>query len=45
MTVENSIYEIKNYNEMKNQYLFMRTIYSENISHVINGKNIVIDVI
>ena len=41
MTVENYICEIKNYNKMKNQYLSLWTIYSESISHIINGKNTV----
>ena len=45
MTVENFIYEIKNCNEMKKQYLPMWIVDSETMSHVINGKNTVIHVI
>ena len=44
MTVENFIYEIKNYSEMKNQYLPMWTVDDESISHVINGENAVIQI-
>ena len=38
MTVENFIYEIKNSNEMKYQYLPIWMVDSKNISHVIMGK-------
>ena len=45
MTVENFIYEIKNSNEMKYQYLPIWMVDSRSISHVINGKNTGINVI